>query len=489
MKKTDERVQMPASRHDEDSCKLKIVHDTAPKYDPEVLNLIKFPASCHICKCSAASLYLKCKDISENDYSKQLCNLLSMEKSKLYIELDGLTMKALSRVGTMVTSAKKMFDQRLTIILFSEKTVKEESIKRIVDKEIQFKEESSESNSKRSRQESPSIKSKTDIRTDSSEIIDSELERLRSEVVEIKEMHKSESTLSKNEIDDLKEENEKLLSSQAKAKIELDNLESSIISMKEQHDNLKEEMKEFTANNKDLSNRHQDVKKKLEDITNINENINAEKKSLNNKLMEATNEHHSLHGKYVELSGEHNDLKQMYAEIIASHKTLELKNEESSKLANEMLQERNSILSKLEHSESRVSNLVDALKMKEAECKESSSEKVIVEPLSVKDEEESTIRGSEVDVSSLQAEVQRVQALHPMAGPCEIVNRSIEGFSSQNDYVFNSGAYECNVIVKSPASLLLKFPSLSYFKGIGKSKKLAKANAFETVLKKLKKSV
>ena len=113
-----------------------------------------------------------------------------------------------------------------------------------------------------------------------------------------------------------------------------------------------------------------------------------------------------------------------------------------------MLQERNSILSKLEHSESRVSNLVDALKMKEAECKESSSEKVIVEPLSDKDEEESTIRGSEVVVSSLQAEVQRVQALHPMAGPCEIVNRSIEGFSSQNDYVFNSGAYECNVIVK-----------------------------------------
>ena len=460
---------MPTSRFEEDGCHLKIVHNTEPKYDPEVLNLVEFPASCHICKCSAASLYLKSKDISERDYSKQLCNLLSMEKSKLYIELDGLTKKAWTRLVALLTSARRLFDQRLTIILFSEKSVKDESLNKIINKEIKYK-EISESNSKKSRDV---------MRSDCS---DTEMQRLRSEVSAIKEQHELESKLSQKQIENLKVENEKLSLGQGKAKIEVDNLESSIISMKEQQDDLKEELKEVTAKNKDLSKRHHDVKEKSEETGNINENLNVELKSLKLKLMEVTNEHHSLQVK-------NDDLQQKFEEISASHKNLELKNQEASKLANEMLQERNSILSKLEHSENRASDLVNALKKKEAECKESLSEKVLVEPLSDRVEDENTSQGSVAILSSMQSKVEGVQALHPLAGPCEIVNRSIEGFSSQNDYlVLKSGAYECNVTVKGPASLL-KLPSLSSVKGTGKSKKLAKANAFETVLKTLKKFV
>ena len=430
------------------------------KKNPGVICLVNFPDSGEICSCYS-KLVLRSSDINGKNFSKQLCTLLGMDNCYLFIEGDGLSKKGASRLSSLLSDALELFDSRLTIVMFCEKSLPDGAVKKMVEKEID-------------------AASPSDNHGDYFHIPTGK--KLKTQNLE-------------NKSSQLEEEEKNHLKSVCDNTSEKDLL---ILKLKEE---LLIEKKKF--NDKEALN-----KAEKEELEKLAEAAGVEAKAnqnLQHKLKAAEDKLKAAEDVIEELSNSKEEWKVLANEHL-KERNFRLKEAESNEQVISNLKE---VVNELELKVSEVDTKAGIIKHLEDSLKE---KEVVIDHLKIQIEESQgqliisknvLNKGSQTEVESkkpagknddinsvknVQEEMLKNQRLFPMAGASEIIRRSLKSFCClENFVVLESGLFECTVnVVKGSVSGI---EQLSPFKGAGKSKKRAKVDAFESYLSSILKCI
>lgn len=460
----------PVSKVDQsvqESCKSKInkcqwdnVHQFSlhrKKKKPAVICLVNFPDSGEICGCYS-KLVLRSSDINSKDFSKQLCTLLGMDESYLFIEGDGLTKKGASRLSSLLSSALKLFDGRLTVVIFCEKSLSEGAIKKMVEKDF-------DANSQGDDMKSPNNKK---LKRDSFEKKGSELKeaenihlersvddkmsekdlhilKLKEELVSEKKKFDEKDALNKTEKEELKETLDKVVQAAGEEVLANQNLQEKLKAADETIKEIRKAKEEFEV----LANDHL--------------------RERNFRVKEAESKEQEILG----LKKVVDDKNNLINELELKCKEVDTLNE-SMKHLEDSLKEKEIVIDTLKiQIEASQGQLCIAKNVLTEENQESRKQELE----STKPEEKNDQKNR---VKSVQEEIKKNRSLFPKAGSSEIIRRSIKSFCClENFLVVESGLFECTIKVVKPVSGI---EQLSPFKGSGKSKKKAKKDAFDNYL-------
>ena len=447
---------------------------------PAIIGLSCFSDSSQLCGC-CSSLFLSSTDVNDRDFSRELCLILGLDRSCVYIEADGLTKLGLSRLISLLESAMEHLDSRVTFIILSDKNVNSVSLQKII--ELKFSLPKNKNKSKRFKPNAASVTNleKMDDFVDefvtsfsSNEMSDKEkIKKLEEEIEIFKSKSESEKAFNVLKIEEL----EMIVSKCSSRK---DNLEREV-------EGLKSGLMEKSEDNEELKIEVDDLKRRLleksKDILNfevkegvLKNSLSEEKKSnqdLQNTAFDLKSNLEIKSNNYQELSLQMTEIKNENQEIRSTFTTLKAaENEKYELFLNEKVQQMSVLQCHLDEKAENIKELEIRLKSAVAKCESQDLNS---------NNESSGLVLKDVDLNpkmtALQEDIRKVQNKYSTASPSEVIRRSIKSFGCKVDFKqLDAGEFECCITVTD--GVVLECPVVTSFKGIGTSKKKFKNDAF-----------
>ena len=415
-------------------------------------------------------LLLSSRDLNSCDFALQLGTCLAQNSSTIYFECDNLNRRGLNRLLEILKDMKRYFDNRVCVILLSEKSLSFELEKlsereffplEPVKKKMKADEIEKFSSDVQKDLESENIKSKV-------ELFDKEHKPVNAKNSSKKEafgLNKVYETLQTRLEDNSLQEDETLHNVKGTELMENERL---------QMDN-----KTLERNNETLQISKESLQKANETLTRNNETL-----QMDNETLQKDNET-LQNGKYnylrdIETLQEDNEtrLKENYS-LQEGKKALQIENEtivkvkERLQMENDTLQKDNETLVQdknrlqLDNAALQENNKTDDMDNSELDIEKSVSD---------------TSRSKRSGLQKLWESIQENKKNLKCANAPEIIKKSIPKLHYKYDITRTENGRVCFSVNILKGDILQDYEALLFFKGHGESIKLAKINAFENLI-------